>query len=136
MQQQKYYIRRAAIGAAFFLFCLSFAGTGQAAELVTGRYLNKTGTRFVLEISVASSAPVNLIVIQKVPPGSGVVMADPAFKKYNRKKGAMRWLLRNVSSGRHQVRFELKQPVSPDSVRAEIRCKNPVNRQLMTIRVQ
>jgi hypothetical protein len=118
------------------LLCLCFAGVSQAEEIISGRYISKTATRIVLEIIVGSPAPKNLIVTQHVPPGTAVAGASPSFRKYNKKNGEIRWLLRNVQAGSLQVQLNLQSPVSPNKVHAEIRCKNPVSQQMVTSRVR
>jgi len=135
--------------------CCCLSGQLFAGELVTGRYLTKTASRLVLEIRVGSPAPASLIVVQRIPQGTVVSHAEPAFSKYNRKNGEIRWLLRNVGQGSHRITLELQKPgvradsssaqvnramqkslsAKPRAVRAEIRCKHPVSRQLMTITV-
>jgi hypothetical protein len=137
MQEQKKNIFQAGIAAtAFLLFVFSLAPSGQAAEIIQGQYISKTATSFVLKIQVGRPAPANLIVIQRLPPGTAISNASPPPNKYNKKKGVVRWLLRNVRPGTLQVSLNLKNRVNPGQVRAEIRCKNPVSRKLVTTQVQ
>lgn len=131
MKLQKYLICIAAL-----FFCLCLAGAGLAESIISGHYSSKTPTRLILEINIGSPAPENLIVIQHVPPGTAVANASPALKKYNKKRGEIRWLLRNVQAGTHRLQLTLQAPVNPDMVHAEIRCKNPASRQMITTTVR
>ena len=136
MQNKRSFFHTYIAVTVILLSVCSFASVGQAADGIRGQYVRKTATSFVLEILVDRPAPANLIVIQRIPPGTAISKASPPPSKYNRKKGVVRWLLRNVAPGTIQVRLDLQARVDPAQVQAEIRCKNPVSRKLVTTRVQ
>ena len=104
--------------------------------IVSGRYLSRTATELTLEIKVGSPAPASLIIIQYLPPSTAPAAANPPYKKYNAKKGEVRWLLRKVQAGTLTVRLKLADPVKPDQVSAEIRCMDPVTGKLLTTQVK
>lgn len=136
MQEQRSFFQTFIAVTTFLLFVFGLASAGQGAEIIKGQYVSKTATSFVLEIQVGRPAPANLIVIQRLPPGTAINNASPPPNKYNKRKGVVRWLLRNVRPGSLQIRLDLQDRVNPGQVRAEIRCKNPVSKKLVTTRVQ
>ena len=121
---------------AVLLLCLSVSVPARAVGLISGRYLSRTATELTLEIKVGAPAPTSLIIIQRVPPGTPLAAANPPYKKYNAKKGEVRWLLRNVQAGSITVHLKLTAPVKPGQVSAEIRCKDPSTGKLITTRVK
>ncbi len=133
MNKRKNYCRNArVIALAVLLPCLCFAAQAQATGVVSGRYLTRTSTELTLEIKVESPVPVTLIIIQHLPPGTTPATASPSYKKYNEKKGEVRWLFRNVQTGTLKINLTLMTPVKPDQVHAEIRCMDPVTGTLVT----
>ena len=121
---------------AVLLLCLSVSVPARAVGLISGRYLSRTATELTLEIKIGSPPPASLIIIQHLPPGTAPASANPPYKKYNAKKGEVRWLLRNVQAGTITVHLKLKAPVKPNQVSAEIRCKNPSTGKLVTTQVK
>ncbi len=118
-----------------FLLCLSLGVQAYAVGIVSGRYVAKTDTELTLEIKVGMPAPVSLIIIQHLPPGTTPTSAYPPYKKFNAKKGEVRWLLRDVQAGTITVHLKLAAPVRPDQVSAEIRCMDPATGKLVTTQV-
>jgi hypothetical protein len=118
------------------LFCLCFAVQGQAAGVISGRYLTKTDMKLTLEIQIGEPAPVTLIIIQHLPQGTAPTAAAPPYKKYNAQKGEVRWLLRKVKTGTVHITLELNSPVPPDKIHAEIRCMDPATGRPVTTLVQ
>lgn len=115
---------------SLLVFYLCSAVLAQATGVISGSYLNKTDTALTLEIKIGSPAPVTLLIIQHLPPGTTPAAADPPFKKYNKKNGEMRWLLRNVQAGTLNIQLTLTGSVKLDNVHAEIRCMDPVTGKL------
>ena len=135
-KRKTHYKKTAAILFMILLLCLSFSVQAHAVGIVSGRYLTRTATELTLEIKVGSPAPVSLIIIQHLPPGTALAEANPPYKKYNAKKGEIRWLLREIHPGTLTVQLKLSTPVKPDQVSAEIRCMDPVTGKLVTTRVE
>lgn len=127
--------KKSGIVLAALLLCMSFSVQARAVGIVSGRYLSRTTTEFTLEIKVGSPAPASLIIIQYLPPGTAPAAANPPYKKYNAKKGEVRWLLRKVQAGTLTVQLKLADPVKLDQVNAEIRCMDPTTGKLVTTQV-
>lgn len=130
------YIITSEIVLAALLVCMSFSVQAHAVGIISGRYLSKTATEVTLEIKVGSPAPASLIITQYLPPGTTPAAAKPPYKKYNTKKGEVRWLLRKVHPGTLTVQLKLSAPVKPDQVKAEIRCMDPTTGKLVTTQVK
>ena len=96
-----------------------------AADLVSGRYLSSSGKSIELSLDIQSPAPVSLIIEQYLPPGTEILASKPKFKKYNRKNGKAKWLLKNVRSGKMIVKLQLANKIGQGSIRALLRCKDP-----------
>ena len=96
-----------------------------AADIVSGRYISSSGKTIELEINIQSPAPASLIIEQYLPPGTGIVSSQPKLKKYNVKKGKVKWLLKNVRSGKMTVRLQLADKIGKGNIRALLRCKDP-----------
>ncbi len=128
--------KKSGIVLAALLLCLSFSVQAHAVGIVSGRYLSITATEITLEIKVGSPAPASIIIIQHLPQGTTPTAADPPYKKFNTKKGEVRWLLRKVPPGTLTVRLKLSSPVNPDQISAEIRCMDPATGKLVTTQVK
>lgn len=104
--------------------------------LVSGQYLSGAGQDIRLQISVASPAPTTLIVIQKLPAGTVIEAATPAFHQYDAGKGEGKWLLTQIRPGRHLLSLRLAQPVAAGAISGEIRYMDPASGRLtnMTVR--
>ena len=96
-----------------------------AADLVSGHYISSAGKRIDLALDIQSPAPASVIVEQYLPPDTEIVVSKPEFKKYNRKKGEVKWLLKNVSSGKMTISLQLANAIGKGDVQALIRCKDP-----------
>ncbi len=128
--------RLAPLVAVTILLLLISASRSWALGVITGKYLTRTSTGLTLQLTVKPPAPASLIVIQHLPAGAEIASSNPAFKKYNHKKGTVRWLFRNLKPGELTIRLKLKTPIAPERVRAEIRCKDPDTGKLMTIHIR
>jgi len=136
VRKKTLYKKTSGIVLGILLLCLYFSVQAHAVGIVSGRYPTRTPTELSLEVKVGSPTPVNLIIIQRLPPGTALAAANPPYKKYNAKKGEVRWLLRNVQAGTITVQLKLATPVKPDQVSAEIRCMDPVTGKLVTTQVK
>lgn len=106
-----------------FVFC--GGNVVSAADLVTGQYTSSSGKSITLSLNIHSPAPVSLIIEQYLPPGTEILTSKPEFKKYNRKKGKVKWLLKNIRSGKMTVSLKLANEIAQGSVQALLRCKDP-----------
>ncbi len=105
----------------FFLLTTSvFAG-----EQVTGKYTRISGNTIVLQLSVASPPPANLIIVQDIGSRANrVVSTKPTAKKINPGKGRVKWLFRNMRPGNISLEITCLNPVS-GSPWAKIRYRKP-----------
>lgn len=128
--------KKSGIVLAALLLCLSFSVQAHAVGIVSGRYLSITATEITLEIKVGSQAPASIIIIQYLPQGTTPTAADPSYKKFNAKKGEVRWLLRKVPPGTLTLQLKLSAPVKAGQISAEIRCMDPATGKLVTTQVK
>jgi len=134
-KKNTHYKKTSGLVLGILLLCLYFSVQAHAVGIVSGRYHTRTATELTLEVNLGSPTPVNLIIIQQLPPGTAPASANPPYKKYNAKKGEVRWLLRKVQPGTLRVQLKLSSPVKPDQVSAEIRCMDPTTGKLVTTQV-
>ncbi len=111
---------------AGLLGCLTaLPSTARAGGIVSCKYLRAGGHNIQLELQVAGKAPVTIIVLQNFPVGVRIVDSRPAMKKYNKKKGQAKWLLKNVGPGRKILSMELDKSVKPTEINGELRYRPP-----------
>jgi len=115
------------------IFLLSPLTALSSAELVNCRYLKSSGQEIQLEITVSSPPPTTLIVVQNIPGERMIQSASPMFNKYNESRGEAKWLLKGLGPGRFVLAIRLDQPVSAGQVNGEIRYKNPVTGQMISM---
>lgn len=104
--------------------------------LVSGQYLNGAGHDIQLRITVASPSPSTLIVIQKLPAGTVIESASPAYHQYDAGKGEVKWLLTHVSPGRYILSLRLSHPLAAGGINGEIRYKDPASGRLTNLPIR
>ncbi|MEA2115320.1 MAG: hypothetical protein U9P36_08030 [Thermodesulfobacteriota bacterium] len=134
--RKKHHKIKSRIALAALLVYMSFFVQAHAVEIVSGRYLSISATEITLEVKVGSPAPASIIIIQHLPQGTTPTAADPPYKKFNTKKGEVRWLLRKVPPGTLSLQLKLSAPVNPEQISAEIRCMDPATGKLVTTQVK
>ncbi len=112
------------------------AASADASELVSCRYLKDRGENIELELQIASPPPATVIVIQKLPPGVDIEKSRPEVKKFNRKRGEAKWLLKGVQAGELVLAMKLDKPVRPDEIAGEIRYMDPRSGNMVKIKVK
>ncbi|MFZ5776138.1 MAG: hypothetical protein ACOY3Z_11705 [Thermodesulfobacteriota bacterium] len=85
---------------------------------VAGRY-KVEGRTIRHTITIPEQPPGAVIVIQYLPPGTGIIAAEPAYSSYDQANGEAKWLLKNVSPGPLHITLELDHEVARDTIRAE-----------------
>lgn len=103
---------------------------------VGGHYLSGAGQDIQLRVTVAGPAPTTLIVIQRLPAGTVIEAASPAFQQYDAGKGEVKWLLTHVSPGRYLLGLRLPRPLAPGAISGEIRYKDPASGRLTYVPVR
>ncbi|PIE03390.1 MAG: hypothetical protein CSA81_02375 [Acidobacteria bacterium] len=84
-----------------------------AREQVTGKYTSISGNTIVLQLSVASPPPANLIIVQDTGGGPNrIISTQPTAKKINPEKGKIKWLFRNMQPGNISLKVTCQNPVS------------------------
>lgn len=101
-----------------------------AFSQTTATYQHIGGKELSIRIEVGSPPPSSLILVQKLPPGTGIVYADPPAEKIDQAGGEAKWLFRQLQSGTITVSFSLDREISPAEISGQIRFK-PVQGQGM-----
>ena len=116
--------------------CASWLGaqTASALDLVSGSYVSSAGKSIVLELNVKGPSPSNLIVHQTLPAGVDITSASPAYMKFDRQKGRVQWLIKQVQ-GKVRIAMQLAEAIQPGLVRAEVRCRDPKTGRMMDITI-
>jgi hypothetical protein len=124
---------------SYFIFLLFFVFLFRAGEVqaegVQARYLKNSGKTTVLELTIEDPAPSSVIVQQRIPPGTRIQTAVPAYIKFNPGKAEVKWLFKRPSPGVITISLEYASPLSGKGASAVIRCKSPISGQFMTITV-
>ncbi len=109
-----------------FSLCLFITpGSSIAEAKITGQYLKNSGKEIVLQLRIANPAPTSIIVLQRIPIGTGISGSAPEYQKFKQNKGELKWLLRQPSAGQLNIHLYLKKPVQAGSVAASVRYKDP-----------
>ena len=120
----------------FLLFVGLIVPLGARAEGVTARYLENNEKSSLLELIIADPPPTSIIVKQQIPSGTRIKKTAPAAVKFAAGKGEVTWLLKAPKPGVQQIRIQYQKPLTGKKATAVIRCKSPLNGQLMTIYVK
>ncbi len=119
----------------FLSVALSWA-TNADAEGIRARYLENSGTRTVLVITIEDPAPSSVIVMQRLPQGAELKSAQPAYTKFAADKNEAKWFFKQPAPGEKRLVLQYANPISGRGATAIIRCKSPKDGTLMTIRVE
>jgi hypothetical protein len=90
---------------------------------VSAVFTQTQGTLLAVEIRIGSPPPASLILVQNLPPGVGILDAQPPANNVNPGKGEVKWLLRSITPGQFTIRMTLDRPVDARDISAEIRFK-------------
>lgn len=105
------------------------------AEGLRARYLENSNGRSVLELVLDDPAPSSVIVRQRIPEGSRVLDVSPAYSKYASKKHELKWLVKGPRPGITRIVVSFTVPLSGKGLSAVIRCKDPRDGTLVTLRL-
>ena len=115
---------------AGFLIMLAGPLTAVADELVSGRYLSASGKEIRVELKIDSPPPASVIIVQKLPKGTGVIASSPKVKMYDPVKGEAKWLLSKVSPGKMTISMTLDRAMAKGDVSGEVRCRNTAGKMV------
>jgi len=123
-----------------FLFILTFTpgGTDPAyadGEPVTARFLNTSGEKITVKLKVSRPVPGSVIFTLSLPEGVKLLDAAPPAGKYDKEKGQVKWLLRGLSPGMHEIKLHFSAGIKADSLNAEIRYLNSATGKLCILPV-
>lgn len=124
------------ICAVLFLLLVLCWATFADAEGIQARYLENSGTRTVLAITIEDPAPSSVIVTQHFPRGAELKSVQPAYTKFAADKNEAKWFFKQPLPGEKRLVIQYVNPISGKGATALIRCKNPKDGKLMTIRVE
>ncbi|NDY42960.1 hypothetical protein G3N55_08910 [Dissulfurirhabdus thermomarina] len=116
-----------ALAAALWMGLPPAAGAG-----VTARYakIHRGACRLVLELT--DPAPATVILVQRFPPGTRLLEADPAPAGVDEARGRAKWLFKAGRTGKIRVRFRLEPPGATARLRGEIRYRDPATGRMET----
>lgn len=124
---------------SIYLFCLcglfgiSSPTFSHASQLVECRYLKVQGQEIQVEVNISSPPPATVIIIQNLPADVSITHSSPPVKKFNRKQGEAKWLLKGIKPGTTKIAMHLDRPISPPEISGEIRYKDPVTGGMIKI---
>ncbi|MEW6520019.1 MAG: hypothetical protein AB1461_11450 [Thermodesulfobacteriota bacterium] len=106
-----------------------------ARDLVSGRYISSAGKNIILDLDVKGPSASNLIVHQFLPAEVDITGSSPVYMKFDKKRGKVQWLIKNVQPGKVRISMELSEPLAPGLVRAEVRCRDQETGRMMDITI-
>ena len=117
------------------IFLIITAGEEIRAEGIHARYLENSGMRTVLELTVEDPPPSSVIVQQRIPQGTEIQSTIPPYIKFVASKGVVKWLFKQPQPGVVTIVLNYSKPLAARGATAVIRCKNPRDGKLMTVHV-
>ena len=121
---------RGVVLAGLIFVVLAWPLGATAGDLVSGHYLKSSGKEIKVELRIGSPAPASIIVIQRLPKGTGVVSSSPKLKMYNPAKGKAKWLLSKVRPGKTTISMTLDRAIAKGEVSGEVRCRDASGKML------
>ncbi len=94
-----------------------------ASGYITGDYVSAEGKTIILHLNIKSNSPVNIIVEQYLSPGNKIIGTRPQASKVDQNGEKVKWLFRNVKSGKKEVTIKLGSSLK-GNVSAMIRYRN------------
>lgn len=128
-------LHSACIITSIILF-LSTGTVSASTPPVTADFLQKNGRDITVQLTAHSRVTGSVIFTVTLPQGVKLVKAEPRPGKYDHAAGRIKWLLRGLSPGSHEISLHLSSGVSAGSLNAEIRYLNPVTGKLCIIPVR
>lgn len=125
-----------AAAGSFLLALLFLLATSGHAGGASARLFQDQPNSVIVEISLSRPAPNNLIVELFLPRGVTAAAGQPKPAKIERKKGSVRWLLKDTGPGTVQVRLVANQAVRLSECTALIRYRQPGSGTLIEITAQ
>lgn len=90
-------------------FSFSVATGGE--QKITARFNQPRGTAISWSIEIPDPPPSAVIVMQKIPPGTEVLAATPAYDSFDKSNGTIKWLLHRVVPGKFMMSMKLSAPI-------------------------
>lgn len=109
-----------------------FAGT----QPVTANFSQKNGKNITVQLLVQKHITGSVIFTLSLPRGVNLLESDPPAGKYDRAERELKWLLRGLSPGSHEIKLHLSSDIPANHLNAEIRYLNPVTGKLRIIPVK
>jgi hypothetical protein len=91
------------------------------AQEITAGLQKKGSAGFVLEVDLPKPAPGNIIAEIQYPPSLDVQTAQPRAAKIDRKKGLIKWLIKNARPGKLKLQAGFSQPFEKSTISGYVR---------------
>ena len=114
------------------IFCLQvllfvFAFHTDALADVSGSFIQKNAATVIIQVETTPPPPGAYIVEVQVPAGVNITGLKPESSGYNRKKGMVKWLLKNPGTGRKDLVIIFAGAVDASSLKGVIHYRHPVS---------
>lgn len=104
------------------------------ANLVSGKFVSSKGRKIVLQLTVHSSNPINLIVEQSLPSGTQINNTEPRAKKISHDQKKVKWLFKKKQNQVINLTTKLQTPLK-GYVSAVVRYRTSKSGGLTEIRI-
>ncbi len=122
---------------AVLVIALAFASTAMAeSDPVTAKFVKKGGRELVVSINADQPVPGSIIFTMQLPKGIILEKSEPQPGKYDSGKGEVKWLLRGLSPGNHEIKLRFSENVEGNALHAEIRYLNSSTGKLSILPVK
>ncbi len=113
------YFKYVFVLSSLFFFLLAVLPAESSAREVEGQFRHR-GKEVVYNLNIAKNHPGAMILVQYLPPGTGIEKAIPPYRSYDKRTGVAKWLFSGVKPGKLNVRLYLDHPLAQGAVRAEV----------------
>lgn len=127
--------RRIAISLFVVIAIATICATSSfCANLVSGKFVSSKGRQIVLQLTVHSSSPINLIVEQFLPSGTQINNTKPRAKKISHDQKKVKWLFKKKQNQVLNLTTKLQTPLR-GNVSAVVRYRTSKGGGLTEIRI-
>lgn len=108
---------------AVALLCGSLTSFPAHAAGLEAKYLKATRGTVTLSITARGDSPQNIIIEQRVPPGTTILSTNPTARKIDTSAGSVKWLIKSIK-GRKNISMTVKPTSSAERVIGFIRYRD------------
>jgi hypothetical protein len=117
---------------AFLLSPLTAAAANQLVEVYHHQDMEGKAR---LELNISEPVPASIIISLNLPPQFAILEAAPPVKKHSKKDNEVKWLLKDLQPGRHQITYRLSSPLPPEQFECIVQYRDPRTGEMVSRKI-